>query len=104
MATITLTVDVTDTEQAILLNDLLSIDDWLQGAMDGKKANLVVITIDGVEYNPEDLSDEVKYMVAQVKDIDDKLGHLRFQVDQLSAAKIAFSDAIVKGVTDASQE
>jgi hypothetical protein len=39
MATITLTVDVTDTEQAILLNDLLSIDDWLQGAMTGKKAN-----------------------------------------------------------------
>jgi hypothetical protein len=65
---------------------------------------LVVITIDGVEYNTEDLSDEIKYMVAQVKDIDEKLGHLRFQVDQLSAAKIAFSDAIVKGVTDASQE
>ena len=39
MATITLTVEVTDTEQAILLNDLLSIDDWLQGAMDGKKNN-----------------------------------------------------------------
>jgi hypothetical protein len=39
MATITLTVEVTDTEQAILLNDLLSIDDWLQSAMDGKKAN-----------------------------------------------------------------
>jgi hypothetical protein len=39
MATITLTVDVTDTEQSILLNDLLSIDDWLQTAMDGKKAN-----------------------------------------------------------------
>ena len=39
MATITLTVDVTDTEQAILLNDLLNIDDWLQAAMDGKKNN-----------------------------------------------------------------
>jgi hypothetical protein len=39
MATLTLTVEVTDTEQAILLNDLLSIDDWLQGAMDGKKSN-----------------------------------------------------------------
>ena len=39
MATITLTVEVTDTEQAILLNDLLSIDDWLQGAMVGKKNN-----------------------------------------------------------------
>ena len=39
MATITLTVEVTDTEQAILLNDLLSIDDWLQAAMAGKKNN-----------------------------------------------------------------
>ena len=39
MATITLTVDVTDTEQAILLNDLLNIDDWLQAAMAGKKNN-----------------------------------------------------------------
>ena len=39
MATLTLTVEVTDTEQAILLNDLLSINEWLQGAMDGKKSN-----------------------------------------------------------------
>ena len=39
MATITLTVEITDTEQAILLNDLLSIDDWLQAAMLGKKNN-----------------------------------------------------------------
>jgi len=39
MATITLTVEVTDTEQAILLNDLLNINDWLQAAMNGKKAN-----------------------------------------------------------------
>ena len=39
MATITLTVTCTDTEQAILLNDLLNIDDWLQAAMVGKKAN-----------------------------------------------------------------
>jgi hypothetical protein len=39
MATITLTVEVTDTEQAILLNNLVDIDAWLQGAMDGKKNN-----------------------------------------------------------------
>ena len=37
MATITLTVEVTDTEQAILLNDLMDINDWLQAAMLGKK-------------------------------------------------------------------
>ena len=39
MATITLTVEVTDTEQAILINDLLNINDWLQAAMLGKKNN-----------------------------------------------------------------
>jgi hypothetical protein len=39
MAIITLTVEVTDTEQAILHNDLLSINDWLQAAMLGKKNN-----------------------------------------------------------------
>jgi len=39
MATITLTVTCTDTEQAVLLNDLLNINDWLQAAMLGKKAN-----------------------------------------------------------------
>jgi hypothetical protein len=39
MATITLTLTATDLEQTILLNDLLDIDDWVQAAMVGKKAN-----------------------------------------------------------------
>jgi len=39
MATITLTVEVTDTEQAVMLNDLLSINDWVQSAVTGKKNN-----------------------------------------------------------------
>ena len=39
MATMTITVTVTDTEQAILLNDLLNIDDWVQAAVTGKKNN-----------------------------------------------------------------
>ena len=39
MATLTITVEVTDTEQAIMLNDLLSINDWVQDAVNGKKNN-----------------------------------------------------------------
>ena len=39
MATITLTVEVTDTEQAVMLNDLLNINDWVQDAVTGKKNN-----------------------------------------------------------------
>ena len=37
MATITITVEVADTEQAIMLNSLLSINDWVQDAVTGKK-------------------------------------------------------------------
>ena len=39
MATLTLTVEVTDTEQAVMLNDLTNINDWVQGAVTGKKNN-----------------------------------------------------------------
>ena len=39
MATLTITVEVTDTEQAVMLNDLTSINDWVQGAVNGKKNN-----------------------------------------------------------------
>ena len=39
MATLTITVEVTDTEQAVMLNDLTSINEWVQGAVNGKKVN-----------------------------------------------------------------
>jgi len=35
MATITLSIELTDTQQAILLNDMLNINDWLQAAKAG---------------------------------------------------------------------
>ena len=39
MATMTITVEVTDTEQAVMLNDLPNINDWVQAAVTGKKNN-----------------------------------------------------------------
>ena len=39
MATLTITVQVTDTEQSIMLNDLPNINDWVQDAVTGKKNN-----------------------------------------------------------------
>lgn len=39
MATMTITVEITDTEQAVMLNDLLDINDWVQAAVTGKKNN-----------------------------------------------------------------
>jgi len=39
MAKLTLTVELSDTEQTILNNDLLDLDAWLQAAMTGKINN-----------------------------------------------------------------
>tara|TARA_R100000808_G_C2097355_1_gene115621 strand:- start:117 stop:380 length:264 start_codon:yes stop_codon:yes gene_type:complete len=39
MAKLTLTVELTDTQQTILKNDLLDLDAWLQSAMTGKVNN-----------------------------------------------------------------
>ena len=39
MAEITLTIKVNDTDQTVLKNDLLDINDWVQSAMTGKINN-----------------------------------------------------------------
>ena len=39
MAKLTLTIEVDDTQQTILKNDLLDINEWVQGAMTGKINN-----------------------------------------------------------------
>ena len=39
MAELTITIKVDDTDQLVLKNDLLDIDDWVQHAMTGKINN-----------------------------------------------------------------
>tara|TARA_R100000278_G_C5464468_1_gene162122 strand:- start:356 stop:637 length:282 start_codon:yes stop_codon:yes gene_type:complete len=39
MAKLTITIEIDDTDQTILKNDLLDIDAWAQGAMTGKINN-----------------------------------------------------------------
>ena len=39
MADLTITLTISDTDQTVLKNDLLSIDDWVQDAMAGKISN-----------------------------------------------------------------
>lgn len=59
-----------------------------------------MVTIDGKEYDVETLSDEVKYMLKQVQDIDSKLAKARFEIDQLQVGRNAFVQAIAKSVKD----
>lgn len=53
-----------------------------------------MVSIDGKEYQEDDLSDEQKYLVNQLQSIEQKLGLLRFDFDQLVAAKTVFTDKL----------
>jgi hypothetical protein len=48
------------------------------------------ITIDGVEYKFEDLTQEQQILVNHVADLDRKLASARFNVDQLQVGRDAF--------------
>lgn len=49
-----------------------------------------VITIDGAEYNYNELSDRVKYCIAQVNDLRGQLDAAKARVDQLNMAHDGF--------------
>ena len=54
------------------------------------------ITVDGVEHNIEDLTEQQIAMVNHINDLDKKLSNLRFTLDQLNVGR----DAFFKMLTD----
>ena len=54
-----------------------------------------VITIDGKEYNQEDLSQDQTYFINQIKDLQAKGASLRFQLDQVTVAQNAFTNSLI---------
>ena len=48
------------------------------------------VTIDGIEYIFEDMTQEQQTLVNHVADLDRKLGSARFNVDQLQVGRDAF--------------
>lgn len=48
------------------------------------------ISIDGVEYNFEDMTEQQQMLVNHLVDLDRKLGSARFNVDQLQVGRDAF--------------
>jgi hypothetical protein len=67
----------------------------------GKDNNPQMITIDDIEYNVADLTDEQKVLVNHCLDLDRKIGNTQFQLDQLRVGKDAFF-ALLKQSLDTS--
>ena len=62
------------------------------------------ITIDGVEHNLDSLSDESKYMISQIQDLQKKAASLRFSLDQIAVAQDVFTQNLVNSLKGDDQE
>lgn len=59
-----------------------------------------MITIDGKEYDYEELEDNQKSMVNQVINLNNKVAQARFDLDQLLVAQDAFTKMLVASVNE----
>ena len=62
-----------------------------------------VITINDVEYNVEDFSDQQKVMLNHIQDLDRKLSNAQFNLDQLSVGRQAFVDMLSSSLNKATE-
>lgn len=61
------------------------------------------LTIDGVEYQFEDMTQEQQILVQHVHDLDRKLGSARFNVDQLQVGRDAFFSMLKQSLSAATE-
>ena len=52
------------------------------------------ITVDGVDYNLDDFTDEQRILLNHVTDLDAKLANARFNFDQLTVSREAFAEKL----------
>ena len=59
-----------------------------------------VVNIGGTEYDPSDLTDQQKYWIAQVQDLQSKRQAQQFQLDQINVALDSFMTALIDSLRD----
>lgn len=62
------------------------------------------VTIDGVEYKFEDMTEQQRMLVNHVSDLDRKLDSARFNVDQLQVGRDAFFTMLKKALETKPEE
>ena len=59
-----------------------------------------VITINGTEYNEDTLTDEQKYAINQIKDLQSKYEKDKVNLDQIQVALNSFVSALIKSLEE----
>ena len=57
-----------------------------------------VVTINGQEYIEDNLNDNQKYFINQIRDLQLKAANLRFQLDHVVVAQDKFTEELIKTV------
>jgi hypothetical protein len=57
-----------------------------------------VVSINGKDYNADEMNNEQKYAIQQLRDLQTKADSLKFQLDQVAAAQKVFTDALIQSV------
>jgi hypothetical protein len=57
-----------------------------------------VIKIDGKEYNTEDMSIQQKYIIVQIRHLQNKSASLRSELDQVERAKSSFTNSLIESM------
>ena len=63
-----------------------------------------VVTINGQEYIEDNLNDNQKYFINQIRDLQLKAANLRFQLDQVVVAQDKFTEELIKTVEVVEEE
>ncbi len=58
------------------------------------------ITIDGVDYTEDQLTDQQKAMVNHISDLDRKINSAQFNLDQLNVGKSAFVNMLTQSLKE----
>jgi septal ring factor EnvC (AmiA/AmiB activator) len=58
------------------------------------------ITVNDVEHNIDDLTEQQVAMVNHIADLDKKLGNLRFNIDQLNVGREAFFNMLTASLAE----
>lgn len=66
-------------------------------------SELKTISIDGVEHDYASFTDQQKAFVAQINDLNQKLGQLQMQADQFAVAKDAFVQMLKASLTQSAE-
>ena len=61
---------------------------------EAQAADKPVLTLNDKNYVIEDLSDQAKYCVAQIQDLEQQIGQSKARHDQLEVAKRGFTDLL----------